>query len=904
LDLLKSSKEAQVLQFGTGLLRNACKSEVAKKEALKHEAIQISFKIIKSSMEIPALLLNSVALIGLLASLDEANQLIASIGGCGVMIDLLKHFSKVTGQESLLSLILQTMQYMSQSDQNATTLNQLGKVTIESLCKHPAPQVAKLAGNLLRMIDNEETDETKVEETSNDQISIFSKMLKADEDKQYEALCKIFDLAGKKENRAMFRKILPEIMEGLNSEFAENLEVAAGAISQLALDDVNNAELGARNCVPLLARLLKSGDVNVTKNALYGLANLACRNPNNRDDIHKEPILLLLVSLLKGKVPDYIPIILEILVSLALEVEIRSSFMKYGFIDALLPFLKDPKLRARTAAVLWNLSNDDPIHDYLYSKGAFEDMTELLPATDLSSKVAEVDEKADEAMEIIEKIRQQRQHQDVDLTEKNLKNLAKKKTVDEMELVTFNQVLEAEEDEVLMAEEEYVAEELEAEELVPEEEEAIELQPEESVEELQAQDDQLAQQDFFDELENANTEVNDVIQPTLFETSRDRRMRAESRMMKIQENKKNRDHKNDPVVDQEKEEKKRKATEKRKFIVDELLQTEKSYVDSLSKVRGLYMEPLQQNKILTDEQYKTIFGDINMIYKINSAFLGKLLKVAENKDNLYKSCQRLIGELFLESSSTFALYQNYINNFDNQDQAVVKLQAGNKKFAVFLGEAALKLEEAKFRQKDLASLLITPIQRLPRYKMLLEDLFRNSEAGDTGYTILEAAIEQIQKTTLMCNEKKREIEKVVEVEKLAEELKMPDLIQTGRSMEKVYREKIHFSTYEKGKPFTKTKKQKGSFYVMSDLCILGKAGKMSLKTATLFNLYRTKPPAEKARDIDRDQLCLLLENTKKNEICEIEFANKKERNDMMKLISALIQKIESDKVVKRMSMRQ
>lgn len=846
-------------------------------------------------------------MVGILASDESGNKILGQIGGISLLVELAKKFQNDTTQIQTLCLVLQACQYAAQDDNNAKVLSQIGNSTFTALSKHNDTQLSRLATNLLKMIV-EETEE-EMETVSNNELAQYQKDLRDNEDKQYNALCKIFDLCQKEENRIGFRDILPDILACLKSEFAENLEVAAGAISQLALNDINNAELGARNAVALLRPLLKIDDENILKNTLFALGNLAYKNVNNREDINQEPILLSLLNILKKK-DSCAEIILKILVSLSLENEIRLNLKKYQYIDVLISLLDVEKLKFKTASVLWNLSVNEEIHQELYEKGALATMTALLANTDMKSRSDNVKELPGDAQKIIDKIRAQRSQEKED-RDRKLKSLNDgKPAYQNIQVVGFG-----EEEEVLLPEEEeYIPEEI-AEELAEEvgeevveelqpEEVVEEIQPEEIVEELQPVEEEFSKADLLDDLENMNGELDEFEPLSAFEMNSIRKEKAERKLHKMEEKKKKKEEEKEKKKVSEKmdEEKKKKRDEKVHFVVDELFTTEKSYVDSLTKVKTLYMEPLKKERILKDKEYDTIFKDVDIILTVNSTFLAKLSKLFENETELYKDPQTLIGSLFLESAPTFLMYTNYINNYDEQDQAVVKYAQKITKFQNFLNEAALKLEKMRFRQKDLSSLLVTPIQRLPRYKMLLCELLKVSDEGTTGYAILEAAIEQIQKTTLMCNEKKRELEQNGEVIKLSRELGMNELIHEGRIMHKSIKEKLNLTFYEKGKLYTRSKKHKAQLYIMSDLVVLIK-GKKTQENAVLFNLYRTKYPLERSWDYDKDLgvFGLVLENEKKTLVYEVEFETKKERDTILKLISDLIKTIEAEKIKRRMS---
>ena len=97
-----------------------------------------------------------------------------------------------------------------------------------------------------------------------------------------------------------------------------------------------------------------------------------------------------------------------------------------------------------------------------------------------------------------------------------------------------------------------------------------------------------------------------------------------------------------------------------------------------------------------------------------------------------------IGDQFVKFCPYFRMYQNYCNNYDN---AMVLLQKYNNKqsFAVYCEEAKLRCSN-----KTLQSLLIIPIQRLPRYKLCLSEIVKNTENNHPDLVDLRRALELVQ----------------------------------------------------------------------------------------------------------------------------------------------------------------
>ena len=65
--------------------------------------------------------------------------------------------------------------------------------------------------------------------------------------------------------------------------------------------------------------------------------------------------------------------------------------------------------------------------------------------------------------------------------------------------------------------------------------------------------------------------------------------------------------------------------------------------------------------------------------------------------------------------------------------------------------------------ETLESFLITPVQRIPRYNLLLKEIVKNTWKTHPDYEDLVAAMEKIRETALYVNERAREAENLAKM---------------------------------------------------------------------------------------------------------------------------------------------
>jgi DNA invertase Pin-like site-specific DNA recombinase len=95
-----------------------------------------------------------------------------------------------------------------------------------------------------------------------------------------------------------------------------------------------------------------------------------------------------------------------------------------------------------------------------------------------------------------------------------------------------------------------------------------------------------------------------------------------------------------------------------------------------------------------------------------------------------------IAQIFLHVGPVMIIYTEYCTGYGKAVELFEQMQ----KRSAFVRT----LEKMKYRS-GLGSLLITPIQRLPRYNLLLRDLLKHTPNDHPEYNRLAEAIEVIQR---------------------------------------------------------------------------------------------------------------------------------------------------------------
>jgi len=202
------------------------------------------------------------------------------------------------------------------------------------------------------------------------------------------------------------------------------------------------------------------------------------------------------------------------------------------------------------------------------------------------------------------------------------------------------------------------------------------------------------------------------------------------------------------------------ATDKaREHIVTEILTTERAYVSQLEQLLTNYRGPLtllaQSDPQITEADIKVLFGKVHLILPINQ----ELLKSVEERVNAWSPTQKL-GDVFVTMAHFLKMYNDYSNNYKSALQIYAEL-LNNAKFVETIEEC----KQVCVPPMNLESLLITPIQRIPRYDLLLKDLVKHTDPSHIDYEDLKKSVTLIKE---VANHINTDVKRTENLQKLAQ----------------------------------------------------------------------------------------------------------------------------------------
>lgn len=193
------------------------------------------------------------------------------------------------------------------------------------------------------------------------------------------------------------------------------------------------------------------------------------------------------------------------------------------------------------------------------------------------------------------------------------------------------------------------------------------------------------------------------------------------------------------------------------MIVHELLTTERTYVEMLQIAVDQFLVPLRREDgaaVLAPDKVSTIFSNITDILQMNTLVLGDL----EERTRCWGPTQ-CIGDVLLKLSPFFRIYTAYVSNFDRASATLEECEK-QPAFAAFLRQ---RLESEECKGQTLRSFLILPVQRVPRYRLLVEDLVKNTPESHPDHKQLVECLDKISEVAADINEAIRKHENRLKV---------------------------------------------------------------------------------------------------------------------------------------------
>jgi len=175
------------------------------------------------------------------------------------------------------------------------------------------------------------------------------------------------------------------------------------------------------------------------------------------------------------------------------------------------------------------------------------------------------------------------------------------------------------------------------------------------------------------------------------------------------------------------------------LVANEIVSTEKTFVEQMEIMRLVFISPLRSGKILPATDISAIFSNVETLHGLCLKLLNDLQKDQEQ----HREGGREVGKIFKEFAPFFKMFTMYLNNYENAIKVKQNLYDSNYVFREFLDHAE---QDPRCKGMNLNSYLITPVQRVPRYKLLLEELLKKTPETEGDYALIKEAFELVKES--------------------------------------------------------------------------------------------------------------------------------------------------------------
>ncbi|XP_033763685.1 rho guanine nucleotide exchange factor 10-like [Pecten maximus] len=205
---------------------------------------------------------------------------------------------------------------------------------------------------------------------------------------------------------------------------------------------------------------------------------------------------------------------------------------------------------------------------------------------------------------------------------------------------------------------------------------------------------------------------------------------------------------------------------KKRKVIESIIGSEKSYIDSLDRVVNVYKKPLLYSYGLEakESKVKDVFNKTQEILNYHLMFQLELAECVKNWDETEK-----IGDIFTASFSramVVDVYSDYVNKFSTAMEEIKRAQNAQPGLRKFLQEQ----EQTTSDRLSIFGLMVKPVQRFPQFIMFMQDLLKYTPPNHHDRCALQRALTELENVAHRLNESKRESEQYLEAKRLLKKL--------------------------------------------------------------------------------------------------------------------------------------
>lgn len=184
----------------------------------------------------------------------------------------------------------------------------------------------------------------------------------------------------------------------------------------------------------------------------------------------------------------------------------------------------------------------------------------------------------------------------------------------------------------------------------------------------------------------------------------------------------------------------------RENLCNEIVYSENNFVNDLTVINNDWKKLFEEENFLAETDFRALFNDIPMILGVHTKFSQMLKENLDGYGSQFSVC-------FIQYHPFFKSSINYITNYPSINE-ILTLKENQQDYNKRCKEMAQQL-----KGRDLASYLITPVQRIPRYLLFLRELSKLTPKNHPDYLYLSQAVQTMTNLTQEIDRKTETAEK-------------------------------------------------------------------------------------------------------------------------------------------------
>lgn len=163
-------------------------------------------------------------------------------------------------------------------------------------------------------------------------------------------------------------------------------------------------------------------------------------------------------------------------------------------------------------------------------------------------------------------------------------------------------------------------------------------------------------------------------------------------------------------------------------VLQEIVSTEETYLKKLHILDKFFVKPCLEKGLLPEDIHIAIFGELAALQHMNEELYNALVSENEN-----------VGAAFLHLAPFLKVYSSYAKNYQKSINLLLEWERRSDKLRSWITGTESRPEV----QAKLPSLLITPVQRVPRYRLLLGELLKHTPNDHPHFSSIAKAVEEV-----------------------------------------------------------------------------------------------------------------------------------------------------------------